>query len=59
MNKDLHVTEIGQGEPIVFVHGAFDPAEETFGEQKELADQYLGKPFNDRLRTFLASSSRI
>jgi pimeloyl-ACP methyl ester carboxylesterase len=40
MNKDLHVTEIGQGEPIVFVHGAFDPAEETFGEQKELADQY-------------------
>ena len=40
MNKDLHVTEIGQGEPIVFVHGAFDPAEETFGEQKELADHY-------------------
>jgi pimeloyl-ACP methyl ester carboxylesterase len=37
---DLHATEIGQGEPIVFIHGAFDPAEETFGKQKELADQY-------------------
>lgn len=40
MKTDLHVTEIGQGEPIVFIHGAFDPAEETFREQKELADQY-------------------
>jgi pimeloyl-ACP methyl ester carboxylesterase len=40
MKTDLHVSEIGEGEPIVFIHGAFDPAEETFGEQKELADQY-------------------
>jgi len=40
MKTDLHVSEIGQGEPIVFIHGAFDPAEETFHEQKELADQY-------------------
>jgi pimeloyl-ACP methyl ester carboxylesterase len=40
MKTDLHATEIGQGEPIVFIHGAFDPAEETFGKQKELADQY-------------------
>jgi pimeloyl-ACP methyl ester carboxylesterase len=40
MKPDLHVTEIGQGEPIVFIHGAFDPADETFREQKELADQY-------------------
>jgi pimeloyl-ACP methyl ester carboxylesterase len=40
MKTDLNVLEIGQGEPIVFIHGSFDPAEETFGEQKELADQY-------------------
>jgi pimeloyl-ACP methyl ester carboxylesterase len=40
MKTDLHVSEIGQGEPIVFIHGSFDPAEETFHEQKELADQY-------------------
>ena len=41
MNTDLlHVIEMGQGEPIVFIHGGFDPAEETFREQKELADQY-------------------
>jgi hypothetical protein len=40
MKTDLHFSEIGQGEPIVFIHGGFDPAEETFGEQKELADQY-------------------
>jgi hypothetical protein len=37
MKTDLHFSEIGQGEPIVFIHGGFDPAEETFGEQKELA----------------------
>ena len=24
----------------MLIHGGFDPAEETFGEQKELADQY-------------------
>ena len=40
MKTDLHFSEIGQGEPIMFIHGGFDPAEETFGEQKELADQY-------------------
>jgi pimeloyl-ACP methyl ester carboxylesterase len=40
MKTDLHFIEIGQGERIVFIHGGFDPAEETFGEQKELADQY-------------------
>jgi hypothetical protein len=40
IKTDLHVSEIGQGEPIVFIHGSFDPAEETVREQKELADQY-------------------
>jgi pimeloyl-ACP methyl ester carboxylesterase len=40
MKTDLHVTEIGLGEPIVFIHGAFDPPEETFREQKGLAAQY-------------------
>jgi pimeloyl-ACP methyl ester carboxylesterase len=40
MKTDLHVSDIGEGEPIVFIHGALDPAEETFGEQKELADRY-------------------
>jgi pimeloyl-ACP methyl ester carboxylesterase len=37
---DLHFSEIGQCEPIVFIHGGFDPAEEAFGEQKDLADRY-------------------
>jgi pimeloyl-ACP methyl ester carboxylesterase len=40
MNTDLHVAEIGHGEAIVFIHGAFDAAEETFSEQMELADEY-------------------
>jgi pimeloyl-ACP methyl ester carboxylesterase len=40
MGTDLHVVEFGQGEPIVFVHGSFDCAEETFPNQRELADQY-------------------
>jgi pimeloyl-ACP methyl ester carboxylesterase len=40
METDLHIIELGRGEPIVFVHGAFDSAEETFPEQRELADQY-------------------
>jgi pimeloyl-ACP methyl ester carboxylesterase len=40
METDLHVIEIGRGEPIVFVHGAFDSREKTFPEQRELADQY-------------------
>jgi pimeloyl-ACP methyl ester carboxylesterase len=40
MEIDLHVVELGEGEPIVFVHGGFDTAEETFPEQRQLADQY-------------------
>lgn len=40
MGTDLHVVEVGQGEPIVFVHGSFDCAEETFPDQRELADRY-------------------
>jgi pimeloyl-ACP methyl ester carboxylesterase len=40
MATDLHVVEFGEGEPIVFVHGGFDDAEETFPKQRELADQY-------------------
>ena len=40
METDLHIIELGRGEPIVFVHGAFDSGEETFPEQRELADQY-------------------
>jgi pimeloyl-ACP methyl ester carboxylesterase len=40
MATDLHLIELGQGEPIVFVHGGFDPSEVTFPEQRELADQY-------------------
>jgi pimeloyl-ACP methyl ester carboxylesterase len=40
VETDLHVVELGQGEPIVFVHGSFDCAEETFPEQRELADRY-------------------
>ena len=40
MNSDLHIVEIGQGEPIVFIHGSFDPAQETFSEQENLADEY-------------------
>jgi pimeloyl-ACP methyl ester carboxylesterase len=40
METDRHVVEFGRGEPIVFVHGSFDCAEETFPKQRELADQY-------------------
>jgi pimeloyl-ACP methyl ester carboxylesterase len=40
METDLHVVELGRGEPTVFVHGGFDCAEETFPKQRELADQY-------------------
>jgi hypothetical protein len=40
METDLHALELGHGEPIVFVHGSFDTAEETFPEQRQLADQY-------------------
>jgi pimeloyl-ACP methyl ester carboxylesterase len=34
MKTDLHFSEIGQGEPIMFIHGGFDPAEETFGDSR-------------------------
>jgi pimeloyl-ACP methyl ester carboxylesterase len=37
---DLHVTAWGEGEPAVFVHGSFGWGEETFGEQRSLADGY-------------------
>jgi pimeloyl-ACP methyl ester carboxylesterase len=40
VKTDLNVVEIGHGEPIVFIHGGLDRAEETFREQKALADQY-------------------
>jgi pimeloyl-ACP methyl ester carboxylesterase len=38
---DLHVTELGDGEPAVFVHGSFGWGEETWSEQRPLADRYL------------------
>jgi pimeloyl-ACP methyl ester carboxylesterase len=50
MKTDLHFSEIGQSEPIVFIHGGFDPAEETFGDQKELADQYRVRGADGRRR---------
>jgi hypothetical protein len=34
MKTDLHFSEIGQGEPIMFIHGGFDPAEETLGDSR-------------------------
>jgi len=37
---DLHVTELGDGEPAVFVHGSFGWGEETWSEQRPLADRY-------------------
>jgi pimeloyl-ACP methyl ester carboxylesterase len=40
MGIDLHVLALGQGEPIVFIHGGFGWSEETFAEQRELADAY-------------------
>jgi pimeloyl-ACP methyl ester carboxylesterase len=40
METDLHVTALGEGEPIVFIHGGFGGSEETFVEQRELADEY-------------------
>jgi pimeloyl-ACP methyl ester carboxylesterase len=40
VGTDLHVVELGAGEPIVFVHGSFGRGEETFSEQRELADKY-------------------
>ena len=37
---DLHVTTWGDGEPAVFVHGSFGWGEETWREQRPLADRY-------------------
>ena len=37
---DLHVTVWGDGSPAVFVHGSFGWGEETFKEQRPLADRY-------------------
>jgi pimeloyl-ACP methyl ester carboxylesterase len=36
----VHVTVWGDGEPAVFVHGSFGWGEETWREQRPLADQY-------------------
>jgi len=36
----VHVTVWGDGEPAVFVHGSFGWGEETWREQRELADYY-------------------
>jgi len=36
----VHVTEWGDGEPAVFVHGSFGWGEETWREQRPLADGY-------------------
>jgi pimeloyl-ACP methyl ester carboxylesterase len=40
MTADLHTLALGRGEPIVFIHGGFASSEETFAEQRELADAY-------------------
>jgi pimeloyl-ACP methyl ester carboxylesterase len=40
MGADLDVLALGRGEPIVFIHGGFGWSEETFVEQRELADAY-------------------
>jgi pimeloyl-ACP methyl ester carboxylesterase len=40
MTADLHVLALGQGEPIVLIHGGFAWSEETFAEQRDLADAY-------------------
>ena len=37
---DLHVTVWGDGEPAVLVHGSFGWGEDTFKEQRPLADRY-------------------
>ena len=37
---DLHVTVWGDGDPAVLVHGSFGWGEETFKEQRPLADGY-------------------
>ncbi|HET6918262.1 MAG TPA: alpha/beta fold hydrolase [Jiangellaceae bacterium] len=40
METDLHVVELGEGDPIVFVHGSFGWGEDTFPDQRELGDDY-------------------
>jgi pimeloyl-ACP methyl ester carboxylesterase len=40
VQTDLHVVEFGAGERILLVHGSFDAGEQTFPEQRELADRY-------------------
>jgi len=40
MATDLHVTSMGQGERLVFVHGSGGWGEESFAEQRELAAQF-------------------
>jgi pimeloyl-ACP methyl ester carboxylesterase len=40
VQTDLHVVEFGAGERILLVHGSFDTGEQTFPEQRELADRY-------------------
>jgi pimeloyl-ACP methyl ester carboxylesterase len=40
MGTNLHVLAIGQGQPIVLIHGGFGGSQGTFVEQGELADQF-------------------
>jgi pimeloyl-ACP methyl ester carboxylesterase len=40
METDLHVVELGEGDPIVFVHGSFGWGDDTFPDQRELGDDY-------------------
>jgi pimeloyl-ACP methyl ester carboxylesterase len=37
---DLHITQWGEGEPVVMVHGSFGWGEDTFGKQRPLSDHY-------------------
>ena len=39
-SNELHVTTWGDGEPAVFVHGSFGWGEETWRQQRPLADHY-------------------
>jgi pimeloyl-ACP methyl ester carboxylesterase len=40
MTTDLNVRAVGEGEPIVFIHGGFGGCQRAFDEQRELADQF-------------------